>query len=204
MGLSEDLVAEAKERTAGDAAIHEIAEVARTRLEKESQERTRCLEEHGRRVVDLTDHIQNEKTSRALNHSTLEQQLSNATRNITAVKSDSAKEFEGVRNRLQKFEEKLGKFVVDILQEIEETKNVNAEKHGGHERALKDLTTAFGSHVSNTTKKQSDQHETILSLKDAISQETVMRAKERSSLASDLNQTREKLEKDGALRSNQL
>merc|ERR1712137_1261180 len=194
MGLSEDLVAEAKERTAGDAAIHEIAEVARTRLEKESQERTRCLEEHGRRVVDLTDHIQNEKTSRALNHSTLEQQLSNATRNITAVKSDSAKEFE----------EKLGKFVVDILQEIEETKNVNAEKHGGHERALKDLTTAFGSHVSNTTKKQSDQHETILSLKDAISQETVMRAKERSSLASDLNQTREKLEKDGALRSNQL
>jgi len=202
--LSDDLVAEAKERAASDETIQEIAEVARNRAEKETQDRHRGLEEHGRRVQDLHAHVEGERATRALHASGIEQQLSNAVQNHTAVQSDHAKELSGLRNRLQKLDEKVGKLGIDIRQENDETKTSSAERHVGQERMLRDLNAAIGAHVASTAKKQSDQHDALQSLKDAIAQENVIRGKERGLLVSDVNQVRERLEKDNNLRNSQL
>jgi len=142
--LGDELQSETKERTAADDEITSITMIAKNLIEKESRERQKNEEEHGKRHHDLTTKVnQRHQATRDMHSAALETHANSAAKNTGEL-----------HRNLQALAERVTEMEAEIRKDHEMEKKKVAEAHADIDRGLTELKGALGAQVQNNTKNQ--------------------------------------------------
>merc|ERR1712137_673506 len=186
------------ERAGADDEITALTMAARNLIEKETRERQKHEEEAMKKHLEVTNNIDQHKSTRDLAHAGLESQLGNYTKMHQNEKEERTREAGDLRRCLQALEEKINTMGAEIRLEHEMDKKRLGDSTVTFDRTLNELRGAFDNHTQGQKKKHDVHNESIQSLKEELEQETKTRTKERNNFTTAINNLTLKIENDSS------